>query len=92
MVCPCKLSRAAAFWTTLQANADDLPLLGAKLEELNSRCEAVGRDFATIGALAQLFHSSCSRGLHPRTRRSPRKLSCRRDLREILGKHEAFGS
>ena len=50
---PHPLTRAeSAFKTTLQANADDLPLLEAKLEELKRRCEAIGEDFATIGALA----------------------------------------
>ena len=50
---PHPLTRAeSAFKTTLQANADDLPLLEAKLEELKRRCEAIGEDFATIGGLA----------------------------------------
>jgi len=50
---PHPLTRAeSAFKTTLQANADDLPLLEAKLEELKRRCEAIGEDFATIGRLA----------------------------------------
>ena len=56
---PHPLTRAeSAFQTTLQANADDLPLLEAKLEELKRRCEEIGEDFATMGRMAAGDHVS----------------------------------